>query len=120
MTNKEELEKMVAMFKEQLNKSQNINKQRFDRIAELEEQLKIQGLQLALLFEVLRYDSKHKGFSQLVMMLGRIRKFWKRERPLNRIEQQIRDMEQKGLFNFEIEDDDDTGGLDDFKFPPFR
>ena len=120
MPTKDELQKMVKLLKEETAKLQKVNKQRFDRIAELEEQLKIQGLQLALLFEVLRYDSKHKGFSQLVMMLGRIRKFWKRERPLNRIEQQIRDMEQKGLFNFEIEDDDDIDGLDDFKFPPFR
>ena len=117
MATKEELEKMITMFKEQLNRSQNTNKQRFEVIAELEEQVKIQGLQLALMFEVLRYDQKHKGFSQLVMMLGRIRKFWRRERPLNRIEQQIRDMEQKGLFDFDTDEDEDTDGLSDFKFP---
>ena len=115
MGTKEELEKMIAMFKEQTLRLQKINKQRFERIAELEEQIKIQSLQLGLLFEVLRYDSRHKGFSQLVMMLGKIRKFWKEEKPLNRIEQQIRDMEQKGLFNF-IEDEED----DDFEFPPFK
>ena len=113
MSTKEELQKMVAMFKEQTLRLQKINKQRFDRIAELEEQIKIQGLQLGLLFEVLRYDSRHKGFSQLVMMLGKIRRFWRGEKPLNRIEQQIRDMEQKGLFNF-IEDEDDDS------FPPFE
>ena len=106
------------MFKEENFKLQGINKQRFDRIAELEEQIKIQGLQLALLFEVLRYDSRHKGFSQLVMMLGKIRKFWKGSKPLNRIEQQIRDMEQKGLFNFD--DDEDYDSFDNFRLPPFK
>jgi len=118
LSTKGELEKIVRLLKEETAKLQEVNKQRFDRITELEEKLKIQGLQLALLFETLRYDSRHKGFAQLVMMLGRMPRFWKSPKPLNAIEEQIKEMEQRGLFNFDNEDDDDDSNTGDrFRFP---
>jgi len=37
-------------------------------------------------------------------MLGRTKKFWN-NKPMNRLEEQIRDMEETGLLDFEDDDD---------------
>lgn len=105
MPTKDELQKMVKLLKEETAKLQKVNKQRFDRLLELEERMNIQSMQLALLFETLKFDSRHSGFSSLVMMLGRTKKFWN-NKPMNRLEEQIRDMEETGLLDFEDDDDD--------------
>ena len=45
------------------------------------------------------------------MMLGRTKKFWD-NKPMNELEEQIKEMEETGMLDFEEEDDDDD-------FPPF-
>ena len=76
MPTKDDLQKMVKLLKEETAKLQKVNKQRFERAVELEEKLNIQSMQLALLFETLKCDSRHSGFASLVLMLGRTKKFW--------------------------------------------
>mgnify|MGYP003117424612 CR=1 FL=1 len=111
MATKLELEKMIKLLKEETGKLQKVNKQRFDRVKELEERMKIQGMQLSLLFEVLGHDRKHRGFVQLIQMLGRLTQFWN-NKPMSKLEEQIRGMEETGLINLEdIEEDEDI--------PPF-
>ena len=108
MPTKDDLEKMLKLLKEETAKLQKVNKQRFDRTVEMEEKINIQSMQLALLFETLKFDSRHSGFASLVMMLGRTRKFWDKK-PMNRLEEEIKQMEETGLLDFE----------DDEDFPPF-
>ncbi len=109
MPTKVELQKMNKLLQEETAKLQKVNKQRFERTRELEERLNIQSMQLALLFESLKYDSRHSGFASLVMMLGRSKKFW--TKPQSKLEEEIRDMEETGLLDFEGDEDD---------LPPFR
>ena len=104
MPTKDDLEKMVKVLKEETAKLQKVNKQRFDRTAELEDRLNVQSMQLALLFETLKFDSRHSGFASLVMMLGRTKKFW--NKPMNKLEEEIKEMEETGLLDFEDDDDD--------------
>ena len=111
MPTKDDLQKMVKLLKEETAKLQKVNKQRFERAVELEEKVNIQSMQLALLFETLKFDSRHSGFASLVMMLGRTKKFWD-NKPMNELEEQIKEMEETGMLDFEEEDDDDD-------FPPF-
>jgi|TARA_R100000234_G_scaffold71030_1_gene43639 hypothetical protein len=110
MATKVELEKLLKILKEETAKLQKVNKQRFDRIKELEERMKIQGIQLSLFFEVLGQDRRHRGFAQLVQMLGRLTQFW-HNKPMSKLEEQIRGMEENGLLNLEDIDEDDV--------PPF-
>ena len=111
MPNKIELEKLVRLLKEETANLQKVNKQRFDNLKELERRAKIQGIQLSLLFEVLKHDRRHSGFVQLVQMLGRVSQFWS-NKPMSKLEEQIRSMEETGMINLEdIEDDEDL--------PPF-
>tara|TARA_A100001391_G_C5060968_1_gene276042 strand:+ start:1311 stop:1664 length:354 start_codon:yes stop_codon:yes gene_type:complete len=105
---KDEQEKLIKVLKEETAKLQKVNKQRFDRITELEEIAKIQNLQLSLMFEVLKHDGRHKGFISLVQVLGAMKSFWK-NKPVNKLEQQIREMEENGLLFFQDEDDDFDG-----------
>ena len=104
MPTKDDLEKMVKLLKEETAKLQKVNKQRFDRTAELEDRLNVQSMQLALLFETLKFDSRHSGFASLVMMLGRTKKFWNKS--MNKLEEEIKEMEETGLLDFEDDDDD--------------
>lgn len=104
MPTKDDLEKMVKLLKEETAKLQKVNKQRFDRTAELEDRLNVQSMQLALLFETLKFDSRHSGFASLVMMLGRTKKFW--NKPMSKLEEEIKEMEETGLLDFEDDDDD--------------
>ena len=106
MPTKDEQEKLIKLLKEETAKLQKVNKQRFDRLSELEDTLKVRGLQLSLLFEVLNHDARHRGFAQLVQILGKMRQFWA-NKPVNKLEQQIRDMEENGLLNLEDQQDDD-------------
>ena len=106
MPTKDEQEKLIKILKEETAKLQRVNKQRFDRIIELEDSFRIQNLLLSLLFEVLKHDARHKGFISLVQMLGRIRSFWK-NKPINKLEQQIKEMEENGLLFFEENERDD-------------
>lgn len=106
MPTKDEQEKLIKILKEETAKLQRVNKQRFDRIIELEDSLRIQNLQLSLLFEVLRHDGRHKGFISIVQMLGRIKSFWK-NKPINKMEEQIKEMEENGLLYFEENERDD-------------
>jgi hypothetical protein len=111
MPTKHELEKLVKILKEETAKLQKVNKQRFDSLKDLEQRTRIQGVQLSLLFEVLKHDRRHSGFAQLVQMLGRITQFWQ-NKPMSKLEEQIRGMEETGLLNLEdIEDDENL--------PPF-
>ena len=105
MATKDELQKMVKLLKEETAKLQKVNKQRFDRMRDLEDRISIQSMQLALLFEALKFDSRHSGFSSLVMMLGRTKNFWN-DKPMNKLEKEIRDMEEIGLLDFEDDDED--------------
>ena len=106
MPTKDEQEKLIRILTEETAKLQRVNKQRFDRITELEDSLKVQGVQLSLFFEVLKNDIRHRGFAQLVQILGRMRQFW-RNKPMNKLEEQIRNMEENGLLFFEETKDDD-------------
>jgi hypothetical protein len=111
MPTKMELEKLIKMLKEEVAKLQKVNKQRFDRMKELEDRMKVKGLQLSLLFEVLAHDRRHRGFAQLVQILGSITQFWN-NKPMSKLEEQIRGMEETGQLNLEdIEDDENL--------PPF-
>ena len=112
MSTKQELEKILKLLKEETAKLHKVNKQRFNRIGELEERVKVQALQLSLFFEVLKLDPRHSGFAQIVFMLGNIKSFWK-NKSTNTIEKQIKEMEENGLFD--IDEDND----DDIDFPPF-
>jgi len=109
MSTKQELEKILKLLKEETAKLHKVNKQRFNRIGELEERVKVQALQLSLFFEVLKLDPRHSGFAQIVFMLGNFKSFWK-NKSTNTIEKQIKEMEENGLFD--IDDDD-------IDLPPF-
>ena len=108
MTTKDELERTLKILKEETAKLQKLNKQRYDRVLELEELLGIHELQLTLLFEHLKSDVRHRGFAQIVQLLPSMKQFW-RNKPLTKIEQTIKDMEAKGIFDF---GDDDFFGFD--------
>jgi len=108
---KDDQEKLIKLLKEETAKLQKVNKQRFDNLKGLEQKTKIQGVQLSLFFEVLKHDRRHSGFAQLVQMLGRVTQFWS-NKPMSKLEEQIRSMEETGMINLEdIEDDEDL--------PPF-
>jgi len=108
MATKEDLERTLKILREETAKLQKVNKQRYDRILELEELLGIHEIQLTLLFEHLKSDIKHRGFAQIVQILPSMKQFW-RNKPLTKIEQTIKDMEAKGIFDF---DDDDFFDFD--------
>ena len=108
MPTKDDLEKTLKILKEETAKLQKVNKQRYDRIMELEERGGIYELQLTLLFEHLRNDIRNRGFAQIVQMLPNMRQFW-RNKPLSKIEQTIKDMEEKGIFDF---DEDEHFGFE--------
>jgi len=103
---KDEQIKMIKLLREETAKLQKVNKQRFDRIGDLEDTLRIQNLQLSLMFEVLKNDNRHRGFISLVQVLGSLKNFWK-NKPINKLEQQIREMEENGLLFFDEMRDDD-------------
>jgi len=104
MATKEDLERTLKILREETAKLQKVNKQRYDRILELEELLGIHEIQLTLLFEHLKSDIKHRGFAQIVQILPSMKQFW-RNKPLTKIEQTIKDMEAKGIFDFDDDDD---------------
>ena len=103
MSTKEELEKMVKLLKEEAGKLQKVNKQRYDRILELEGRTAIYELQLTLLFEHLKSDVRNRGFAQIIQILPSMKPFW-RNKPMSKIEQTIKDMEERGIFDFEEDD----------------
>lgn len=109
MTTKNELEKTLKILKEETAKLQKVNKQRYNRIMELEERIGIHELQLTLLFEHLKLDARHRGFAQIVQILPSMKQFWK-NKPMSKIEQTIKDMEAKGIFDF---DEDDFFGFEE-------
>lgn len=111
MPTKDDQEKLIKLLKEETAKLQKVNKQRFDSLKDLEQRTKIQGVQLSLFYEVLKHDRRHSAFAQLVQMLGRIAEFWS-NKPMSKLEEQIRGMEETGYINLEdIEDDENL--------PPF-
>ena len=113
LSTKDELERQVRMLKEENSKLENANKTRFDTIANLEKTIKIQNFQLSLLFEHLSHDTRHKGFANVVRMLGGLKGFWD-NKPMSVIEKEISELDQTtGLLDFlrDSADDDD--------FPPF-
>ena len=106
-----EMHKLIKLLKEDTAKLKKVNKQRFDSQKDLENRIRTQGIQLSLLYEVLQHDRRHSGFVQLVQMLGTRTQFWK-DKPMSRLEEQIRGMEETGYINLEdIEDDENL--------PPF-
>ena len=110
---KEELERELRTLKEEKGKLEKSNKNRFETIANLEKTIKIQNFQLSLLFEHLSHDVRHKGFANVVRMLGGMKGFWD-NKPMSAIEKQIKDLDEPtGLLDFlrDIDDDDDP--------PPF-
>ena len=108
MPTKDDQKKLIKLLKEESAKLRKVNQQRFDRIVAMEEKLNVQSMQLALLFETLKFDSRHSGFASLIMLLGRTVKFWN-NKPMNKLEEEIKQMEETGELDFE----------DDEDFPPF-
>ena len=107
MSTKDELERQVRILKEENGKLEKANRSRFDTIANLEKTIKIQNFQLSLLFEHLSHDVRHRGFANVVRMLGGLKGFWD-NKPMSVIEKQIRELDAtKGLFDFLKDDDDD-------------
>jgi len=111
MSTKQELEKILKLLKEETARLNKLNKKKFQRIGELEERVKIQSVQLSLFFEALKLDSRHRGFAQIVFMLGSFKNF-RNNKSINAIERQVQEMEENGMFDNDDDDDDDN-------FPPF-
>ena len=109
LSTKEELERELKILKEEKSKLEKSNKNRFDTIASLEKTIKIQNFQLSLLFEHLSHDMRHKGFANVVRMLGGMKGFWD-NKPMSVIEKEIKELDEtKGLLDFLRNDDEDDG-----------